>query len=325
MNLTTNIKKQIAEAAQQYLKQHSGISAAELSRQSQINQGYLSLILNGKFSTTVDGNKVDISDTWFIKLADQVGFSITTDVWKSIPTMQWLQIINNLVSAKETGATKMIIGKTGYGKTFAIDSFVRNNPDCTYRITVSSLYKLVDIVNELTEKLGIDNRQLNSYQATSVKLRVDAIVKKLKDLNMQGKQPIIIFDEGENMEFAVLKMLKGLYDALKSHCSIVIIGTEQLLIKLLNSKKRNREAIPQLYRRFKAGQVNLSGTLDFDAFFKQFSVSDKGLQNLLYDTCENYGELHDYLQPLLVHAAAKKVAVSEDLFRMMYNMPKPRK
>jgi DNA transposition AAA+ family ATPase len=322
--LTTKTKDSIVEALQQYINEHK-ISQAELARQIEISPAYLSTILNCKYYTKVNDKNQPIPDSWFIKIAQQVGFSISKEYWFTIPTVQFMQMISTLKNAKETGATAMIIGTSGYGKTKAIDQFVKNSPDCTYRITVSSLYRLYDIVNELGEKVGLQDMNLTRSNGSSLKIRVDRIVKKLKEVKAQGKKPVIIFDEAENLEASVLKMIKGLYDALQGNCSIVMIGTEQLVVKLLNSKKRQRDGIPQLYRRFKAGLVQLSRTLDFDAFFKKLGITDKGLQNLLYELCENYGELHDYLEPTIIEADQKKVPVTEELFRLKFNMPKASK
>lgn len=317
--MTQEQKLQIIHAANAYCTEHK-ISQSELSRKAKINPAYISNMLKGIF-TVAD---TPIADRWFLQLAKEIGVSVTKQYWETIPTRQFLQQLNTLQDAKEHGKTAMVIGDTGLGKTKVTDIFCNKMPQHTYRITVSSLYKLVDIINELTQLVGVDVPTVNTMQAKSLKLRMDAIIKKLIEIKYQGGNPIIIFDEGENMEMSVLKMLKALYDALKDHCAIVIIGTPQLLNKLLNLRKRNRDAIPQLYRRFKAGLVELASLnkhLDFKPFFEKY-VSDKGLCNLLLHLCENYGELHDYLEPALREADKRNEPLTEDLFRIIYNMPK---
>lgn len=247
-------------------------------------------------------------------------------IWKTIPNIvQFEEMISTLQTSKNEGKTAMIIGASGYSKSYSIDRFCQKNNNYTYRVTVSSLYKLPDIINELTEKVGVDYASLNGRMAAySLKVRVDAIVQKIKEIYSGGGKPIIIFDEGENLEIAVLKMLKGLYDALKDYCSIVIIGTEQLLNKLLNLKKRNRDAIPQLYSRFKMGQKNLSPIVkhrDFKPFFDAYIPEQIGLQRLLIEKCDNYRELRDALEPALRKAALKSQPLTENLFRLIHNMP----
>lgn len=247
--------------------------------------------------------------------------------WKTVPTLiQFKEMFTTLESSKSEGKTAMIIGSTGYSKSYSIEKFCRKYPLHTYRVTVSSLYKLPDIINELTEIVGVDYAKINSIriQQYSLKVRLDAIVEKVKEINLQGGKPIIIFDEGENLEISVLKMLKGLYDALKDYCSVVIIGTEQLLTKLLNLKKRNRDAIPQLYSRFKLGQKILSPIVkhrDFLPFFEMYIPNETGLHKLLIEKCDNYRELRDALEPALRKADSRGEQLTEKLFRIIHNMP----
>ncbi|MEP7317116.1 MAG: ATP-binding protein [Panacibacter sp.] len=245
---------------------------------------------------------------------------------KTLPVLQFKEMISTLEASKNEGKTAMIIAPTGYSKSYSIDRFCMKYPDYTYRVTVSSLYKLPDIINELTELTGVDFDYIQGKKVSpnSMKLRVDAIVKKLISINEMGGKPIIIFDEGENLEITVLKMLKALYDALKDHCSIVLIGTEQLLAKLLNLRRRNRDAIPQLYSRFKLGKKLLSPIVkhrDFKPFFEQYIPNEIGLQKLLIEMCDNYRELNDALEPALYKANLQGKPLTENLFRLINNIP----
>ncbi len=245
---------------------------------------------------------------------------------KTFPLLQFKEVLSTLETAKDEGKTAMIIGSTGYCKSYCVDRFCKKHPDHTYRITASSLYKLTDIVNDLTSLVGVDYGTIDAsrMQTNSMKRRFDAIVLKLIAINKSGGKPIIIFDEGENLEISVLKMLKALYDALKDHCAIVIIGTEQLLNKLLNLKKRNRDAIPQLYSRFKLGKKVLSPIVkkrDFKPFFEYYIPDEIGLQKLLIELCDNYRELNDALESALYKAAQKGEALTETFFRTINNMP----
>ncbi|NNV54565.1 ATP-binding protein [Limnovirga soli] len=322
--MTNEQKLNIVAETTTYMKD-KGLSLNELCRQTGINVGYLSPMLRGTFTIPVKDKTVELDDKWFLQLAAFIGLSMQKTYWETLSTRQFVLQIAALKNAKETGKTAMIIGSTGVGKTKNTDVFCHKMPLHTYRVTVSSLYKLVDIVTELTELLGLEFASINSarIQTNSVKIRVDKIVAKLKEIKRNGGNPIIIFDEGENMEMSVLKMLKGLYDALKDHCAIVVIGTEQLLNKLLNLRKRNRDAIPQLYRRFKAGLVTLPGInkeIDFAVFYDKYCI-EKPLRNLLTRICDNYGELNDYLEAAMREADRTGEPLTEQLFRKMFTVP----
>jgi DNA transposition AAA+ family ATPase len=250
--------------------------------------------------------------------------------WHSEATIQFQEIITTLTACKKKGTTAMLIAPTGHCKTFSIDKFCQKNPEFTYRITINNLYKLKDIIYELAELTGAEAVRTNKQITRSHKLTLDRVVKQLEIINNAGGHPIIIIDEGENMEIALLKMIKGLYDRLKDHCGIVLIGTHRLVGRMLNINEkggslRQREALPELYRRFKAYHKNITQIdqkRDFAPFFKKYIPEDKGLQKLLCELCGNYGELHDYLAPALEEADEQGKPLTEDAFRIIHNIPK---
>lgn len=320
--MNNDLKTQIATGVADYAKA-KGLSNNDIARLTGVNAGYISNMLRQNFTNEVNGKQVPIGDKHFYKLAEWAGLATKKMFWHLEPTRQFTEIITTLEDCKGECKTALIIAKTGLGKTNAIDTFCKKNPLNTYRITVNSLYKLIDVVNELADKVGIEMgyvtaKRMNDY---SIKIRMDKIAAKLVELKHSGGEPIIIIDEGENMEINVLKMTKGLFDIVKGHCAIVLVGTPKLQANMLNSTGRNRNALPELYRRFKAGLKHISELNkkdDFKPFFDKY-VKDKGLQKLLCMLCENYGELYDYLQPTLKECDERGIELSEDFFRLKWN------
>jgi DNA transposition AAA+ family ATPase len=240
--------------------------------------------------------------------------------WQTVATTQFYEHINILQDCKSNCKAALIICNTGMGKTYNTDVFCKKNTEDTYRITVGDSYKLIDVIDELLELLEIRC----DFKTYAVKQKLRLIAKCMKQIKEDGGNPIIILDESENLKPQVLKMIKELYDAVYQHCSIVMIGTDQILDGILNRRNKNRQSVPQLWRRFKAGTRTLTPInkeRDFKPFFDKY-VSDKGLRRLLIDMCDNYGELHDYLEPALREADAKGQPLTEELFRTIYNIPK---
>jgi hypothetical protein len=83
----------------------------------------------------------------------------------------------------------------------------------------------------------------------------------------------------------------------------------------------NKNGAPQFYRRIKAGIKHIPSDKNFKPFFEKMNVDDKGLRKLLNERCNNYGELHDYLEPVLKEADVKGQPVTESFFRLYHNMP----
>lgn len=317
-----DLKQQIASGLNDYAKANA-LSGNDISRLTGVNSGYISNILRGQFTNAVGGKDVAIGDKHFYKLAEFCGLATKKSFWHLEPTRQFTEIITTLEECKESCKTALIIAETGLGKTNAIDTFCKKNPQHTFRITVNSLYRLPDLINELAEKVGAEAAALTGRQVkdTSLKIRMDKITNRLIEIKHAGGEPIVIIDEGENMEITLLKMTKGLFDIIKGNCAIVMVGTPKLLRNLTNPNGRNRNSLPELYRRFKAGLKHvapLDKRKDFAPFFDRY-VKDKGLQRLLMLLCENYGELYDYLQPSLKECDERNIELTEHFFRLKWN------
>jgi DNA transposition AAA+ family ATPase len=229
-----------------------------------------------------------------------------------IETEQLTESLAHIEDLKIKCRAGMIIGNTGSSKTFTSTliqkKYSKKNSD-VFLLTVSSTYNWEDVVDGLMELVGVANS--NYAKKLSKQQKLNAIVNKMKELKAAGHFPIIIFDEAENLPVAMLKSIKTLYDALVKICAMCLIGTDQLIVNILNKRQKNRVAIPQLWRRLKMGTLELSAInrgVEFPKFFTALNITDKGLQDLCFKHCENYGELTDFLYPLIEESNNKPTA-----------------
>jgi DNA transposition AAA+ family ATPase len=310
--MNQELKYQIVAGAIAYAEKND-ISNNEIARVAGINPSYLSNMLRNNFSNKVDGKDVPIGEKWFYMLAQWAGFAITKAYWKTVPTPQFEKIIYELEIAKHHSRVTTIIVDSGYGKTYTVETFCRINPNHTYKVTVNSMFKIRDILNDIASKIG-------SPISFTVALTLRDIMLRLAEMKRMGHKPMLIIDEAENLKLPVIQMLKGLYDGLLGYASIVLIGTSQLTDALWKMKQSNRNGVPQFYRRIKAGIKMVTSEKCFAPFF-EMHVPDKGLRRLLTNLCDYYGELHDYLEPALKEADEQGVPLTENLFRIIYNMP----
>lgn len=309
--MTNNHKKEIVDAALEYQKLHK-LSVQKMSEGSGVNISYISHMLRHEYNV----GETKITDNWFKKLAQFIGYKIVKTFIDLEQTTEFRKLIVKLEKAKEYQEHPTFIASTGRGKSFTIDIFKKANPNHTYVITVGVSYTVKDIIQEIAEALGL-------HVAGTQRMRLFAIIQKLRDIKLKGGKPVIIFDEGENLRLKTFQMLKELYDGISKHCGIVLIGTEQLLTMLETLKKRNKQGAPQLYRRLKAGIYRMEGGRQGLAnHFVEKYVLDPKLKNLLYELCDNYGEFCDYMNPVFREADKLEVPVTEDLFRTVWDMPK---
>lgn len=304
------MKQNIVKAAQDYMAAN-GMTAENLHRLSGVSQSYLSSMLAGKMTVGAAGKETEIADKWFFLLAAAVRFDTGKVYWKTVTTKQMRQIITALEVARDNGRMTTIICPTGMGKTHCINMFKHSFPKDVFVITINSLVKLHDVIRMLCEALGISTKD-------SKALKLRNIILKLREMKLAGLKPTIIFDEAENMEHSLVKLMKGLFDGLNGYATIAQIGTDQLLTKMSRAKNSNMDGGPQYYRRFKSSITPINTIVSFDLFFKELGIMDVKVQRLLERECENYGELHDYLEPVLREADLRELPVTVELFQTIY-------
>ncbi len=311
--MTTADKKQIIDALEDYLSEH-GFSANEFCKKNAINASYISNLRNGDYSYNAGAGKiVEIADKFFKQIADAIGLSLEKVYWNTVPTAQLKRILTTLEDAQSYGYTNVIIGETGCGKSYAAQLFADANPKDFFLITVGQSDNLGDLIDKVVDKLKLSDVPRSKI----AKLR--AVNKEMKKMKMDGLKPVLCFDEAEYMKQPALCAMKELYDGLNGYCAIQMIGTDQLVKKIDGMKKRNKDGIPQLYRRIKFGIRVLPS---IDRTFKQFlNDVDRGLQRFLQDNCDNYGELHDVLVPAMREADRTGEALNENFVRKILNMP----
>lgn len=307
-------KNQIISELEAFLSTHN-MSANAFAKKSGVNPAIISSLRGGSSTISAgNGKEVEIADKYYTMIAETIGMTLTNNYWEVVPTAQMQRILATLEDAKEFGYTNVVIGETGCGKTFVCNLFSKNNPVDLFMVTVGSS----DNISDLLEKL-IDALKISSEKSKGKKIR--AIVAKLRDLKFNGNKPMIIFDEAEYMKQPALCAMKELYDNLNGVCSIILVGTDQLTRNLDKLRKKNKEGIPQLYRRIKFGVRYLPA---IDRTFKQFlnGLNDVNLVKFLRDNCDNYGELHDVLVPAMREAERTGEPLTENFVRTILNLPK---
>ena len=301
------LKLQIIRAVFEY-REKNGLSQEKLAKALGVNSSYISAWANGKLEyKSAEGVLSPIGDVHYTKAAKAIGFALKKEYWNTIETSQLVDILYHLEQSREHGSMKMIIGETGCGKTYAVDTYCRENPEHLYRLTLSNVSSIYDVIDELTEKIGL---------STTIKRqgKVIRVVRKLRELNDRGVKPQIIMDEGENVKLPVLGLCKALYDQLNKYCSIVIMGTPELQDILRSFCRRGKVGARQFARRVKAGTVILR-PIDrtYKAFFEGKNI-DEGVRRYLLALCDNYGELNDFLEPAMRAADEDGVPLTEAFF-----------
>lgn len=311
------IKQQIIESLEAYMEHH-GISANDVAKKTGVNASYLSNMRAGNFTVLSGTNQVAIADKYFENIAKLIGHNLVKVYGQRVATPQLKRIIASLEGAKEMGYTSVLIGETGSGKTFTVDIFARSYPLDCFVVTVGSQDNMGDLLDKIAEKIGITTEKTKSRT-------LRAITRKMKSMRSDGLRPMLIFDESEYMKQPALCNLKEMYDHLYGVAALVLIGTEQLIKNIEKMRRKNRDGMPQLYRRIKFGILHLP-LIDrsFKYFLNDFLNAElpDEVVRFVRENCENYGEIHDVLVPAMREADRLGQPITENLIRTILNMPK---
>ncbi len=308
-------KTAIIQALETYMSHH-GMSASDVSRKSGVSTSYLSNMRQGNFTISAgNGNTVQLADKYFESIAKLIGFKLEKSYWEPAATAQLKRIIATLEDARQFGYTNVVIGATGSGKTYVSRIFAQRYPLDCFIVTVGSTDNIGDLLEKVCDQLHIATEKTKSRT-------LRAIAHKLQELRRDGHRPILIFDESEYMRQPALCNMKELYDNLNGVAAIVLLGTSQLVRHLDKLRKKDKDGIPQLYRRIRFGIRELPAIDRTFGPFLDGVVEDRSVVSFLVEHCENYGELHDVLVPALREADRSGQPLTENLIRTMLNLPK---
>lgn len=312
--MTDQTKRDIVIALEAWLKDYR-FSANEFAEKTSVPSNYISLMRNGKYEVPTGNGNTPIADRYFNIIATEIGFELGTGVkWTVRQTPQLMQMLSYLEESKKFGYTSIIIGETGSGKTYATDMFIKESPRDSFKITVGSLDTIGDLLDKLCTAMRITATGSKSK-------RIGQIIRELTKMKMDGRSPVVIWDESEFMKQATLCNIKEMHDHLYGKCALIMIGTNQLIEKIEKLKNKNRPGMPQFYRRVRYGIRELR---TIDPRFKEFltGIPDQGLIRFLQNICDNYGNLHDVLLPSMREAERLGEPLTEDLVRKVLNLPK---
>jgi DNA transposition AAA+ family ATPase len=308
-------KQEIVAALINYMDEHN-MTQADVATRSKVRKEYISIMLkpDSNFMYDAGGSQGFIPSKHFNAIADLVGYKTEKEYWQTQPTEQTAAILANLEDARNNHLTLTIVGETGSGKSYNARLFASKHPIDTFIITAGSSDTLGDLINKIVEELNLHS----TGNSKSTKLRW--IARKMEMLKNYNHKPMIIIDEAEYLKQAALCAMKELYDNLNEFCSLVFIGTEQIVDNIERLKKRNKSGIPQFHRRIKFGLRILP---NIDRSYKLFisDIEDRELKKFILRNCSNYGELHDVIVPATREADRLQVPLSMDLVRKVLNLP----
>lgn len=323
MELTVEQKRQVIRGMQAYIAgqdttgDSKTYSQNKFARDVQVNVGYLDAMIKGYETGDFVFNKVVIKDVYFERIAAFIGLTLKQGYWKKFETEQYLDIESAFVEAKTGATVKTIIGGTGSGKTFTAEEMKIKYPVGTFVMRCAGDYNALNFIYYIAETLGIKDAE----NMSKVKVR-KAIEKRIKTLYEAGQRPILVLDEAENLKLPAWERVKSIYDNVKELCGFMIMGTPNWYLKMKRQRDKERDIVPQIFRRFMSGlkTVHLSPVSESDVkdICQEIGISDRYVVNKVCDDVDNYGDLHDTILILQRAADAQGCKINRQLYENEY-------
>lgn len=286
-----------------------------------ITHTYLLPILRGETEYKAKDKLLPIPDRIYERVCADCGITLDTAecTWAHVQTTQFIDVVTELVESKRTSCTRVIIGESGCGKSYSIDKFKSMFPVNTFVVKCFRRDSLNDLIRKIEEAMKLKEGS-GSCSSRIDAIKVELFRKNKGSSGVADHYPILIFDESEALTSHSFGMLKALYDALDWHCGIVLIGTNDLLETMDRGKKAQKPGMPQFMRRFKAGIRRLDNVSDqYSVFFRELNIP-KDLQRIMLDICDNFGELHDFYEPVARFVSDKGIPMSAEVFKEFHKL-----
>lgn len=223
-----------------------------------------------------------VSDAMWAKLAKYTktgeGFK-----WKIRETQNFKLITDTCHAAMDERSMKLIIGKTGLGKTTALERFARNNPSAYYVLlqkTMGVRDCLVAIAHAVGEPVDGTTNQL-----------VKAVTKKLIE-----RGGLLILDDAGKVIKKFYGVLQQIYDSTEGSCGIVVAGVPDLKAHLEKNASRLKESYNELVSRFSFTQNLYDPTADMIYLICEHNgITDKQAQRYIANITRDYRDLRNII------------------------------
>jgi len=300
--LTEVQKSEIMEAVKAYavdkgmVNDRTGnINQTQLARYVGVSGSYMSHIIRGNWNEIPAGkDKVQLADTYFIKMAEKVGHQLERTSWKHFDTDNYISMVTAIEDARKRGQNRIIDGETGSGKSYAIKRYQRDRPNGTIVVTCDSFMTNTNFTCALNDAVaGIPSR--------TMWVLVRNIEEQLMVMYDKGYSPVIIIDEAENLKDSSYGAVKAIIDRVAGKVPIVLVGANQYTQKIRNRAIRMQGCFPQIWSRFKGGMTDLFklNAEELKQVCAAFGITSKEVIKHIAQRTDNWRDLSDHIKALI--------------------------
>lgn len=279
MTTRNNFTKENQEAIIEALRKISETrSLSQISSEigATVSKGTLSNVLNRK-------NLDKVSKSMWSRLAKYTQAGMNSFSWRILETQNYKLVTDTCITAMEEASMKMIIGKTGLGKTTALERFSKSNQNVAYVLlqrTMGVRDCLVAIAHAVGEPIDGTTNQL-----------VKQVSKKLVERN-----GLLILDDCGKVIKKFYGVLQQIYDTTEGMTGIVLAGVPDLKQHLERNAARNKESYNELVSRISWTQQLYEPSSDIvKRICETNGITDLRAQNYVSNTVRDFRDLRNLI------------------------------
>ncbi len=198
-----------------------------------------------------------IGDDQWIRIGRKLDVSFGKDRWKAAKTPAYMYIEAQLERCQQNSISRMLVDRTGIGKTFTAQCYARTHKNAVY-VDCSQVKTKTLLIRFIAEEFGLNNK------GTYHEVYADLVYY----LQVMDK-PLIILDEAGDLQRAAFNELKALYNKTKGCCGFYMMGADGLKKKIENGRKREDVGYAENFDRFgsRYQKASPNDAREFELFF----------------------------------------------------------
>ena len=205
--------------------------------------------------------KIDkqVSDTNWICLARRLNVSLNNEIqWQAAETPTFVYITEQLAMCQESSVSAVLCDMANIGKTFTARIYVKMHKNAIY-VDCSQVKSKQRLIRFIAKEFGVNNngRYCDVY---------DDLCFYLKTL----ERPLIILDEGGDLQYEAFLELKALWNATERCCAWYMMGADGLKEKMNRSIECKKVGYTEMFSRYgdKYSKVTPDDGKEREAFLK---------------------------------------------------------
>lgn len=219
-------KEQVREALIRYMAGFATQRAAARSLQG-ISPSMLSLVKNKRWQS--------ISDIQWQHIAKQVGF-YSGNEWQAADTSAHLLLRILFNDAQYNAMAYAVAMGSGIGKTFTATRYTREN-DYAHYVACTEDMNRKTFLQALAKSMGLP-------AAYTVEEMMGDIINTLKG----NDELLLVLDDAQKLKDRVLQFAATLYRHLAGRCGIVLLGNDELRMRIVEGVRLNKEGYEDIYK-----------------------------------------------------------------------------